>query len=425
MIAALPNWANDGKPSSLNMADGTVLRSAWRQAGTKSAKDMHNDAGERAFSFPGKVPGYEEVFPDLDRINPKYFHTLDKKIDYLNAQGFVPFIEVARRDIGQGWKKYHRWPDSYTRYIQYVWSRYQANICLFSPIHFDTPGRSIPPTDWNAAANRLIEKYGRPPFGTMAGTNSNPSTLRNFGHVDKARWLTFHQVGNRRTHDLYGYLTEIFNASPPVPGINGEPYYDGMLDAAGGSQKAALYCRSAMYGSVLSGGLGGHIYGAGGWDGGMWGGNVEEAAENHIWDVIRWQSADQMRHLKTFVLSEGRKYQDLVPRVDLISPNKSAKENACTGWAYCARTANKGLFLLYFEQDCPRATLSGALPGQQYHARWFDPRRGHWAPVDGGFLTAGAAGEISLPAFPDGSTRSKTDWGMSLWLPRRDDQGDR
>lgn len=416
MIAAFPNWANDGQPSTWTRDDGTVLRSAWRQAGTQSAKDMHNEAGERAFLFPGKIPGHEEHFPDLDRINPKYFETLDKKIDYLNAQGFVPFIEVARRDIGQGWKGFHRWPDSYTRYIQYVWSRYQANICLFSPIHFDSPGRSIPARDWNLAANRVIEKYGRPPFGTLAGTNSNPSTLRNFGHVDKARWLTFHQVGNRRTHDLYAYLTEIYRAEPPVPGINGEPYYDGMLDAAGGSAKAALYCRSAMYGSVLSGGLGGHIYGAGGWDGGMWGGNVEEAAENPIWDVIRWPSADQMRHLRSFVLSEGRRYQDLVPSVDLVTPHKSGKPVSCIGWAYYARTADKGFFLLYFEQDCPRAAVSGALAGGKYRARWFDPRAGNWIRAGTGILTADAAGKIALPLFPGNITRSDTDWGLKLVL---------
>jgi len=209
-------------------------------------------------------PGFKKIIPDLDRINPAYFHSLDKKVDYLNARGMIPFIEVARRDIGQVWKKYYPWPDSYTRYIQYVWTRYQGNICLFSPIHLDTPSRSVPTADWNLAANNVIEKYGPPPFGTLRGTNSNPSSLKNWGHVDKARWLNFHQVGNRRTHDLYPYLTEIFKTAPPVPAINGEPYYDGMLNTPGGSATAALYCRSAMYGSVLSGGLGGHIYGAGG-----------------------------------------------------------------------------------------------------------------------------------------------------------------
>jgi len=414
MIAAFPNWSNDDKPASLKMPDETVLRSAWKQAGTESAKDMHDEEGNLAFLFPGKIPGYEKYFPDVDRINPKYFRNMDRKIDYLNSQGFIPFIEVSRRDIGQGWKKYYEWPQSYMRYIQYIWSRYQANICLFSPIHLDWTGSTIKAEEWNLAANRVIEKYGHPPFGTLAGTNSNPSTLRNFGHTDKAKWLTFHQIGNRRTHDLYPFLTEIFNASPPVPGINGEPYYAGMEGAEGDSETSALYCRSAMYGSVLSGGLGGHIYGAGGWDGGMWGGNVEDAAQNHIWDVIKWRSADQMRHLRTFILSEGGRYRDLVPSANLIKPNRAGKAKSCTGWSYCARTEDKDFFVLYFEKDCPKANISGAILMGKYETVWFNPRTGSWR--DAGVLSASSAGVIDLPSFPGNITRSRNDWAMKLTL---------
>jgi hypothetical protein len=414
MIAALGNWANDDKPARLKMADGTILRAAWKQAGTNSAKNMHDEDENRAFLFPGKVPGYEKYFPDVERINPEYYRNFDKKIDYLNSQGFVPFIEVSRRDIGQAWKKYYDWPDSYTRYIQYIWSRYQANICLFSPIHLDTTEATIPPEEWNEAANKVIEKYGHPPFGTLAGTNSNPSTLRNFGHTDKAKWLTFHQVGNRRTHDLYPYLTEIFNASPPVPGINGEPYYAGMLDAKGGTDKSALYCRSAMYGSVLSGGLGGHIYGGGGWQGGLWSGEVEDASPTPIWEVIKWQSADQMRHLRTFILSEGTSYQKLVPSVELLNPSRTGQAKSCIGWAYCTRTPEKDLFLLYFEKDCPKASLAGALTRSIYKALWFNPRTGNW--INAGGLNADSQGRIELSNFPDKSTRSKTDWALKLTL---------
>jgi len=414
MIAALGNWANDDKPSRIKMADGTILRSAWKQAGTESAKDMHDEDGNRAFLFPGKVPGFEKYFPNVEKVNPAYFRNMDTKIDYLNSQGFVPFIEVSRRDIGQAWKKYYDWPGSYTRYIQYIWSRYQANICMFSPIHLDSTGATITPQEWNEAANKVIEKYGHPPFGTMAGTNSNPSTLRNFGHTDKAKWLTFHQVGNRRTHDLYPYLTEIFNASPAVPGINGEPYYAGMLDAEGGTKKSALYCRSAMYGSVLSGGLGGHIYGGGGWKGGLWSGEVEDASPAPIWEVIKWESADQMRHLRSFVMSEGRRYQQLVPRAELVEPGRAGEEKSCLGWAYCARTPKKDLFLLYFEKDCPQARLSGGLSGKKYKADWFNPRTGEW--IGAGVIGAGGDGEIALPKFPPNKSKSDIDWGLKLDL---------
>lgn len=415
MIAALPNWANDGKPNRLKAPDGTFIRWAWQQPGTTSAKDMHDEDGNKAFLFPGKVPGYEDMFPDVDRVNPKYFQNLDKKMDYMNANGVVPFIEVSRRDIGQCWRKYYDWPESYTRYIQYIWSRYQANICLFSPIHFDTSTQTIPAEDWNQTANKVIDKYGPPPFGTLAGTNSNPSSLHNFGHVDKARWLTFHQIGNSpRTHDSYELLTEIFQTSPPVPGVNGEPYYDGMLDAEGGTAKSAMYCRSSIYGSALSGGLGGYIHGAGGWDGGLWGGNVEEAAENHIWDVLKWPAGDQMRHAVAFVLSEGRKYQQLVPSRQLLQPNESGEPKGFTGWAYCARTAENDLFLLYFEKDCPQATLSAALPSGKYTVKWFNPRTGEW--LGAVVLTADSSGKISLPGFPDDSGVSKNDWAMRLKL---------
>jgi hypothetical protein len=426
MIAAFPNWANDGKPAGLQTPDGTVLRSAWGQAGTDSAKDMHDEDGNRAFLFPGRVPGFETVFPDLDRLNPAYFRDLDRKIDYLNAHGLIPFIEVARRDIGQAWKKYYQWPQSYTRYIQYIWSRYQANICFFSPIHFDYAGATIPADDWNAAANAVIEKYGPPPFGTLASCNSNPSSLRDFGHTDKAKWLTFHQIGNgQRTHNSFELLTEIFHTDPPVPGINGEPYYAGMeqtgrrRDANGVAEESAdlpsaLYCRSAMYGSVLSGGLGGHIYGAGDWDGGLWGGNVESVAKTHIWDVMQWESAAQMRHLASFMLSEGRRYQDLVPHTDLLQPNRSGPEKDFVGWTYCARTDDRRLFLLYFERDCPRATVSGAVSGQIYEIIWFNPRTGEWS--EPGKRQADANGVIRLPPFPGGEAKSTLDWAAKLIL---------
>ena len=434
MIAAFPNWANDGKPNNLSTSDGTVLRSGWRQAGTNSAKDMTDEDGNRAFLFPGKVPGYEDYFPDVDRMNPHYFRSLDKKIDYLNAQGFVPFIEVARRDIGQAWKKYYEWPESYTRYIQYIWSRYRANICLFSPVHFDSESKTVAADNWNLAANRVIEKYGPPPFGTLASCNSAGSSLYWFDHrdraaeratatsksrvntkaKDKAKWITFHQIGNWRQHKNYALLTEIFNASAAMPAINGEPYYAGMENAPGGTETSALYCRSGMYGSVLSGGLGGHIYGAGGWGGGMWGGNVEKAAKNHIWDVIRWRSGDQMRHLRSFVLSQERKYQELVPRTGLVSPNRSGDAKGYTGWAYCARTVNKDFILLYFENNCPRATVSGLTPKATYHARWFDPREGVWLAAGSGSLIAEPNGRIVLPPFPGDEERSKNDWGLKL-----------
>ncbi len=427
IIAAFPNWANDSAPWDvwLDRTSGIGIRSAWVDQGEIAAhkprdqwraKDMSNEGG-RAFLFPGKVPGYEQVFPDVDRINPDYFKYLDRKIDYLNAQGFIPVIEVARRDITSCWAQYYNWPDSYSRYIQYVWSRYQANNCLFSPMHYDYPEMTASTRQLNQAANRVIEKYGPPPFGTLASCNASVSSLLNFGGTNENHWLTFHQIGNLREHDAYWYLTEIFHAQPPRPALNGEPYYSGMADkryplyqygAPGGTRDDDRDVRSGLYGSFLSGGLAGHIYGSEG----IWGADIEPGSSPFMWEAFQWNSANQMQYLKTFALSEGRRYQDLVPDANLVSPSETHLTKGFTGWAYCARTSDRDFFLAYFEQDYPaHGMIRGARPQATYQAQWFDPRTGEWSKAGNGLLKANAWGWIQLPDFP-----SADDWGLKLVL---------
>jgi hypothetical protein len=163
-----------------------------------------------------------------------------------------------------------------------------------------------------------------------------------------------------------------------------------------------------MYGCFLSGGLGGHVYGAEG----IWGADIEPAAPIKMWDAFQWNSGSQMQHLRTFALSIGKRYQELVPDADLVSPNKSAELLSYEGWAYCARTPDKEIFLLYFEKGCPRGQLRGAKLLGNYRAQWFDPRHGTWQDAGSGTLRASIIGIISLPACP-----SDNDWGMRLtWL---------
>jgi hypothetical protein len=425
LIAAFPNWANDGKPWEIWLDRGANLgvRSAWVEqtdiaAGKPrdqwGAKDMENEGG-RAFFFPGKILDYEQVFPDVNRLNPGYFRYLDRKIDYLNKHGITPFLEVARRDATSCWAKYYKWPDSYARYIQYVWNRYQADNCLFSPVHYDWVDLSASAAQLNEAANLVIERYGPPPFGTLVSCNSSLSSLINFGGPERNKWLTFHQVGNRREHDYYWYLTDIFHAQPARPALNGEPYYSGMADkrytpyafgAPGGTETDDLYVRSGIYGSFLSGGFGGHIYGAEG----IWGADTEEGSSPFMWEAFGWNSANQMRHLKTFALSEGRRYQDLVPNASLASPCKTPLVKGYVGWAYCARTPEKDFFLAYFEKGCPnKSIIRSAVPKAIYQADWFDPREGRWMKIGNGTLKADVWGRIELPDFPEDN-----DWGLKL-----------
>ena len=376
VVAGFPNWTEE--------------TSHW------GGGDWEDEQGNRPFLGEGHEP-------DLDRLNPAYFQSMDKKVDYLNENGFIPFIETTRRDIGDYWKETFGWPESYARYIRYICFRYQGNLIINSPIHLDA--MALSGEEWNEAANIIVDRYDWAPFGHPASANPPGSTYRTFGHTNEARWLTFHGIGNERDHDMFPYLTEIYYLDDPVPGLNNEPYYDGLKwgnDADQGSDLAAYYSRVALYGSVLSGGLAGHVYGADH----IWRGN------NDMPGAFLIQSAAQMQYIYNFLFSEGPDYQGLMPDRQLLQPNQTPNEDKNMGWAYAMGTQEKDLFLLYFEKDCPAAVLDGAIPGVDYELNWFDTAVGKWVKTE--LAVSDQKGKIELPAFPSGSDISTRDWAVKL-----------
>src|ERR1022692_182141 len=104
-----------------------------------------------------------------------------------------------------------------------------------------------------------------------------------------------------------------------------------------------------MYGSFLSGGFSGHIYGAEG----IWGADVQPSAKPHMWEAFQWNSASQMKHLRTFAFSAGKRLPELIPDADFLSPNKTHEISGYEGWAYSAHTPDKDIVLAYFEKGCP------------------------------------------------------------------------
>lgn len=416
LIAAQPCWNEDGKPHNLFDADGDCVRHTWPTP-EGFAKSMHDDNGERPFLFPGKVPGFEDVVPDYDRVNPDYFKTLDKKMDILFEMGIVPFIEVARRDTGPMWKKHHDFPESYARFIHYVFCRYQAHNAIFSPIHYDLYENTIPSREYNAPCNLVVDRWGKPPFGTILSANSRPSSLVNFGGADECRWIDMHQSGNSREHYTYWYLTEIFHHEPTLPALNGEPYYSGLEGLSvpypygkpGNTPEDDMYVRSGMYGSLLSGGYAGYFYGCEG----IWQASVEPGTKVMMWEGFRFSSAETVRHLKTFAMVKGTAYRELVPEAEHIIPNRTANPMGYEGWSYCAGAKDRSWFLLYFEANCATETYMRGLTKQfdRYRATWFDPRSGAWLP-DPVELMVEKSALIRLPESPDPAL----DWGMMLEL---------
>ena len=436
VISAFPNWDADHRGATFANADGVFLRNAWEKFGhwardaristsdgaLTTAKDMADEQGNRPFVVLEDRDG----LADFDRPNPDYFRSLDRKMRRLAEEGFVPFLETVRRDCTPSWKAYFDFDASYARYVRYLVARYGAFNLVFSGIHLDWIPKDLSLTadEFNSALTRWHRTDGSLPFGQPVTTLIDRSTYRAFGHGERCPWLTMHTVGNKpRNHAIYASLEEIFRLSPPYPAANLEPYYTGWnheINRPGGERPAPdsdrdnYFARAQMYGSVLSGGLAGHVHGTAAYD-------VTSTGEPpgwrpYIWEALRYASGGQMRHLRDFVLSEGDRYQQLEPASEDLVPRRSpeAIDDGLDGWGFLMRTADRSLALLYFEQDAVTPQAQGLASGARYRWTWFDPRTGRWSEAIA--VSAGADGRLAAPPFPGGGRRAERDWAAKMVL---------
>jgi hypothetical protein len=428
-IACFPNWHYDEHERYLEDNSGVEIRDAWRKPGDEDkCSDMHDEEGNHAFMFPGKCDGPVESCADFDRINPAYWQNLDRKFDYMQDNGFVPYMETIRRDHFHSWMEYHDFNESFVRFLGYIRARYNTHNFIYSLIHGDWMEEELV-DQIDEALDLYYEKYGPMPFGQPTTAMAARSTLKFFGHIDESPWLEMHTSGNDdRHHGIYEEMELQFNHPNPIPVFNNEPYYighDNPPDINGeapviNSDRDNYFGRAQMYGNVFSGGLAGHVFGTLSWPGIATG---EPAPENpryaaHWWEPFSFDSHAQMKHLGAFMLSEGNAYWDLIPAHADLQPNRNPKgeENNLDGWAYMLRREDKTIALLYFENACRQARIINMLQETSYNAQWFNTRTGEWIDARSGNLTSDQDGTIRLPLFPNGSniTSENEDWAMKL-----------
>ena len=444
MIAAFPNWDADAYPSTHADENGIYLRNAWEKFGypvsdslgrdasgdmsywgSFTAKSMRDERGE----LPFRPHADREGLSDFDRINPAYFRSLDAKMAHLSAEGFTPLLETVRRDAGPAWNAYFDFNESFARYFQYLIARYGAYNVVFSGIHLDwIPAEfSLTADQFNAALTYHHETYGPPPFGQPVTALINDSTLDQFGAGDEAPWLTIQSVGNKpRDHRVSDSLEAIFAVDPPYPAINFEPYYTGWnheINKPGGERPPAdsdrdnYFARAQMYGSVLSGGLSGHVHGTAAYD--ITATGEPAGARPHFWNALRYASGNFMRHLGAFLLSEGNEYANLYPAREDLQPHRApaAPYEGLDGWSYLLRDADATLALLYFENDAEEPEIIGMQPNAAYRLSWYNPVTGTWLqPLA---LRSDAAGRVRVPDFPTNGGRTMRDWAAKLTLGDR------
>ncbi|MGD8787055.1 MAG: DUF4038 domain-containing protein, partial [Phycisphaerales bacterium] len=426
MIACFPNWESDCNPATYADSSGLYLRNAWEkfdylvENGQMTSKNMRDEYGNRPFKMSPEHKGVA----DFDHIIPAYFQSLDKKMKYLSDEGFVPLLETVRRDNCPAWKAYFDFNESYARYVQYLISRYCAYNIFFSGIHLDWIPKeySLTADEFNEALTYHLKKYGPLPFGQPHTTLINNSTYLQFGHNQSCPWLTMHSVGNKpRDHSVAAAIETLFKLEPPYPAINFEPYYTGWhheINMPNGERPAAnsardnYFSRAQMYGSVLSGGLSGHVHGTSAYD--ITATGEPAGARPHFWDALKFKSGLYMQHLKTFILSEGSKYQQLQPGSGNIHPQKAPNSppRGLDGWSYMMKTAESDLALLYFENKAVLPILSGFSPDTSYRFQWFNPRTGQWGP--GIKIRTDGKGKLKPPEFPNRQNPADIDWAAKI-----------
>lgn len=439
MIAAFPNWDADVNPSTYKDENGIFVRNAWEKFGydvakgngtdasggvsywgTFTAKNMRDENGALPFLLSEKHPGVS----DFDNINAAYFQSLDKKMQYMANQGFVPLLEPIRRDAGPSWNAYFNFNESYARYVQYLISRYGAHNIIFSGIHLDWIPKdfSLTAKQFNEALTFHLKTYGPPPFGQLQTSLIDHSTYTTLGHGNNVPWLTMHSVGNKpRDHGFYGALDTLFHLKPSYPAINFEPYYTGWkheINKPGGetpppnSDRDNYFARTQMYGSVLSGGLSGHVHGTAAYD--MTTTGEPAGSRPHIWDALQYESGKQMQHLKAFILTEGAAYQRLQPQHQNLHPQKEKNSSvrSLDGWSFMMITPEKDFGLLYFENKAALPTIGGWKKGTLYTVQWFDPIGGEWKEIE--TIRSDRKGNLMLSHFPGGATLSSRDWGVKI-----------
>lgn len=439
MIAAFPNWEADKNPSTYADKNGIYLRNAWEKFGydvaaergtdasggvsywgTFTAKNMRDEYGNLPFAMSDKHQGVS----DFTQINPAYFQSLDRKMEFMAEQGFVPLLETVRRDVGPSWNAYYNFNETFARYVQYLISRYGAWNFVFSGIHLDwiPEDFSLTAEQFNEALTYHLQKYGPLPFDQPHTTLIDRSTYTTFGHGEQVPWLNMHSVGNKpRDHRVADAIEVQFKLEPPYPTINFEPYYTGWLheinkpageEPLANSPRDNYFARAQMYGSVLSGGLSGHVHGTAAYD--ITSTGEPAGARPHIWEAMNYDSANHMQHLQTFIKSEGARYQDLQLGSDQLEPRTApgSPDDGLDGWSYMMRTAGKDFALLYFENRSVAPNIKGFMPGKNYQLEWFDPLTGSWLAAVS--IAADSLGNISLPAFPQGEKVASRDWALKI-----------
>lgn len=297
--------------------------------------------------------GYPFLEKDYDKINPLFFELADVKIRYLIEVGLMPCLFGC-----WGYFSDFMSLDRLKRFWRYIIARYAA-----FPVAFSYAGESNMPfynhpmfgnpeyakksfSDWSE-----ISKYVKSiePFGRIFSIHPQPvdfigirdGLVSDTDVLDYYMAQTFHGNLNSAPH-IVKLIRDAGKSLPAKPVLNGEGYYEGILE-----QSREEVQRWFFWASVLSGGAG-HCYGANG----IWQLNEPNKPfranpNNAHWGDTPWNEAMHLNGSKQVGLARKfllkYNWNELIPHQDWIIHDDCAEgfEPYCAG-------IDKELRIIYF-----------------------------------------------------------------------------
>lgn len=306
-----------------------------------------------------------------DRINPAFFRGLDKRLELMLAEGFLPcLIGLWNGDLAP------MGVERVKEYWRYLIARYAAYNIVWS-VAGEYSFQSSQVNDWRAVGEEIhrCDPYGHPTSAHAGAPESGSSDYQSEEWYDFSLVQTTHMHAYRQWID--NWALHDYRMEPTKPSIMSESWYENHPSFFGQNQKRfdAWDIRYAAYVSFLQGCIG-QTYGAHG----VWSLYEDDQSDRWVktptWRPDPWLSdlelegAKQMRHVRA--LMDRVDWTRLVPHPDLISSAMHAN-------AYCAAIPGEQYVAYVTSRTSVDFIVNVAEKGgETYDGQWFNPRTGEW-----------------------------------------------
>jgi hypothetical protein len=341
-------------------------------------------------------------------VNPAYFDAMDWRIDWLVRSGIVPCIVGAWgyyiKYAGPEVMKKH-WRNLVARYGAYptVWCVAGEAVMHFYTENFGPDHVAYAREAWTDVMRYLreIDPY-RNPITIHPTAPDSRAMINDASLLDVDMLQTSHGYG--AMENTVRYIMNAVAGEPPLPVIDGEPMYEGIMGQCWHDMSRFCFWVCMMSGAA------GHTYGANG----IWQMSTPEepcVAISGSWGDTTWEEASQL--LGSAHVGVGRHILERYPWWK-FRPRVEPDWNFDERMSPFAAGIPGAVWMFYFVSDGLPGRYHGMMgkpvrieSGAQYRAKYINPRTG--ADVEVGPVKPDADGTWKVARKP-----SREDWVLVI-----------